>query len=73
MIIRKYKPEDCPELIKLFREPVRSVNARDYSPEQLYAWTDNGKTPEDWNNSFLKNYTVVADDGIIKGCRRQPR
>ncbi|MCM1314833.1 MAG: GNAT family N-acetyltransferase [Prevotella sp.] len=67
MIIRKYKPSDCPELIRLFRETVHTVNAYDYTPEQLTAWTDNNKTPEEWNNSFMEHYTVVAVDGIIKG------
>ena len=67
MIIRKYKPSDCPELIKLFRDTVHTVNAHDYTHEQLTAWTDNNKTLEDWNNSFMEHYTVVAFDGIIKG------
>lgn len=65
--IRKYKPSDCPELIRLFRETVHTVNADDYTPEQLTAWTDNNTTPEEWNNSFMEHYTVVAVDGIIKG------
>ena len=67
MIIRKYKPSDCLQLIRLFHETVHTVNAPDYTPEQLSAWTDNNRTPEEWNNSFMEHYTVVADDGIIKG------
>ncbi|MDE6833651.1 MAG: GNAT family N-acetyltransferase [Ruminococcus sp.] len=67
MIIRKYEPSDCPELIQLFRETVHTVNALDYTPEQLTAWTDNNRTLEDWNKSFIEHYTIVADDGIIKG------
>ena len=67
MIIRKYKPSDCMELIRLFRDTVYTVNANDYTPEQLSVWADNNRTPEEWNNSFTEHYTIVAVDNIIKG------
>ncbi len=38
MIIRKYKNEDCDSVANLFYETVHSVNAKDYSAEQLSAW-----------------------------------
>lgn len=67
MIIRKYNPEDCPELIKLFRETVCTVNAKDYSPEQLDTWLSGGKNQEDWNKSLSEHYTIVAEENIIIG------
>ncbi len=36
MYLRRYKNEDLPELITLFKETVRSVNAKDYLYEHLY-------------------------------------
>ena len=35
MVIREYKPADCRALAELFYETVHSVNARDYTEEQL--------------------------------------
>lgn len=43
MLIRKYKPEDCRTLSRLFYHTVHTVNAKDYSQEQLKAWS-----PERW-------------------------
>lgn len=67
MIIRKYVPEDCPELIKLFCETVCTVNSEDYSPVQIDAWLSGDRSCEDWNKSFLSHYTVVAEENIITG------
>jgi len=67
MIIRQYKSDDCPKLIELFCETVRTVNAKDYSQEQITAWLSNNRSPEDWNNSFLEHCTIVAEKDIIIG------
>ena len=37
MILRKYKPSDCPEMAELFYNTVHTVNAKDYTKEQLDA------------------------------------
>lgn len=39
MQIRKYRPSDCRELAELFYDTVHTVNAGDYTKEQLDAWT----------------------------------
>ena len=31
MIIREYKPEDCPQIAELFYNTVHTVNAKDYT------------------------------------------
>lgn len=67
MIFREYRPEDCPELIRLFRETVRTVNAKDYSQIQIEAWLSGGRSPDDWNESFSEHYTIVAEEDIITG------
>ena len=38
MIIRPYQPEDCEALARLFYETVHTVNAKDYTEQQLNAW-----------------------------------
>ena len=68
MIIRKYVSEDCKQLADLFYETVHSVNAKDYTSEQLYAWADGSADLEMWDKSFIEHYTLVAvKDGYIVG------
>ncbi len=61
MILRDYTPSDCKTLAELFFNTVHIVNANDYSEEQLNAWATGSIDLEQWNRSFLSNYTVVAE------------
>lgn len=65
--IRKYEPTDCLSLANLFYDTVHTVNARDYTKEQLNVWATGNVDLEAWNNSFLAHYTVMAvtDDKIV--------
>lgn len=38
MILRSYKIRDCKKLINLFYNTVHTVNAKDYTSEQLDVW-----------------------------------
>lgn len=60
MYLRKYHPSDCAALAALFYETVHTVNAKDYSPEQLDAWADVQVDLNAWNESFLAHNTYVA-------------
>lgn len=67
MELREYCPLDCTELARLFYQTVHTVNAGDYTPRQLDAWADGRVDLVDWNRSFLRHYTLVAqeEDQII--------
>ena len=66
--IREYRPEDCPEITRLFYQTVHTVNARDYTEAQLDAWADGHPDLEAWNRSLLAHYSLVAiKDGRIAG------
>lgn len=68
MIIRNYIPSDCEHLAKLFHQTIHTVNAKDYTAEQLDAWSDGHIDLEIWNQSFLEHYTVVAlENDMIVG------
>ena len=68
MEIRRYQKSDCKILIDLFYNTVHTINARDYSQEQLDVWATNNINLEKWNQSFLEHVTLVAIcDGIIVG------
>ena len=64
MQIRKYRPSDCRELAELFYDTVHTVNAGDYTKEQLDAWTTGHVDLEAWDRSFREHHTLVAlEDG----------
>ena len=68
MRIRNYQPLDCKELTELFYNTVHTVNARDYTKEQLNAWATGDVDIEKWNQSLLEHYSIVAvDDNKIIG------
>ncbi|MEZ0453242.1 GNAT family N-acetyltransferase [Sphingobacterium thalpophilum] len=66
MEIRRYQPSDLQQISQLFYDTVHTVNARDYSPEQLDAWATGQLDLAAWNSSFLAHYTLVAliDDQV---------
>lgn len=63
MTLRTYKPSDCAALADLFYHTVHTVNANDYTEEQLDAWASETVDLAAWNRSFLTHDTVVAIDG----------
>lgn len=68
MLIRPYRPEDLKEITELFYQTVHTVNARDYTPEQLDAWADGAPDLEGWNRSLLAHTALVAvEQGRIAG------
>ena len=67
MILRRYKPEDLPQITKLFYDTVHTVNAEDYSEDQLNVWAG-VIDAEHWNASLTAHHSLVVEDhGIILG------
>lgn len=60
MEIRSYRQEDIKVIAELFYNTVHSVNAADYTDEQLDAWADGNINLEAWDRSFRKHMTLVA-------------
>ncbi len=68
MVIRGYQTLDCKALAELFYNTVHTVNAKDYTEEQLDAWATGNVDLEKWNKSFEEHYSLVAvDDEMIIG------
>jgi len=63
MLIRGYQPPDCKALAELFYNTVHTVNAKDYTKEQLDAWASGAVDLEKWNRSFEEHNSLVAVDG----------
>ncbi|MEC0247583.1 GNAT family N-acetyltransferase [Paenibacillus chitinolyticus] len=71
MEIRKFQVSDIRAIVSLFYETVHSVNKKDYTQEQLHAWTFQEEEElrlESWKDSMSRNITYVAlNDGKIVG------
>lgn len=68
MYLRRYKNEDLKELITLFKETVHTVNAKDYSPEEIKAWTFSKSDFSEWEQSLSEHYSFVAvENAVIVG------
>ena len=61
MNVRPYKPEDTAALARLFTETVHSVNAADYSREQLAAWAPDPPDIEHWRRRLGERLVFVAE------------
>lgn len=63
MQLRAYRPSDRKELAELFYRTVHTINAKDYTPEQLDVWATGQIDLEAWGQSLQQHYSVVAVDG----------
>ena len=68
IIIRPLHADDAPQLLRLFKETIRQVNAADYSPAQIAAWASDEVSETDWAARFSGRFVVVAEaKGDIAG------
>ena len=66
--IRLYYPGDLDRLVALFTATVRSVNSRDYTPEQVAAWAPIPPDLERWRTRLAALRVWVAEmDGELVG------
>ena len=54
MIIREYQSSDCKALTELFYNTVHTVNAKDYTKEQLDAWATGKVDLKKWKKEDTK-------------------
>ena len=68
MMLRKYQSSDCKEIAELFYHTVHTVNAKDYTPEQLHVWATGQVDLNQWDQSFQAHYAMAAvENGILVG------
>ena len=66
--IREYRPSDCKYLAELFYQTIHSINAKDYTDEQLNVWATGNVDINEWNLSLSEHFSPVAiKGGIIAG------
>src|SRR4029077_9248988 len=61
--LRPFRPDDAPVLLALFRDTIRRVNSRDYSPAQIVAWASDDIDTVSWFGRFTGRYVPVAEEG----------
>lgn len=68
MLIREYQPSDGKEITELFYNTVHTVNAKDYTKEQLDVWATGQVDLEKWNQSLQEHYSIVViENEVIVG------
>ncbi|MBP1930851.1 GNAT family N-acetyltransferase [Ammoniphilus resinae] len=71
MEVRRFIDSDIGQIVSLFYETVHSINAQDYTQEQLHAWapTDEKRIKMvSWKDSMNNNIAYVAEiKGVIVG------
>jgi putative acetyltransferase len=60
--VRPYRPDDAPALLALFRDTIRCVNSRDYSPAQVAAWASDDIDAAYWAGRFAGRFVPVAEE-----------
>ena len=60
--LRLYRPDDAPALLALFRDTIRRVNSRDYSPMQIAAWASDDIDQVAWFARFTERIVAVAEE-----------
>src|SRR5438034_4109387 len=60
--LRPYRRDDAPALLALFRDTIRCVNSRDYSPAQIAAWASDNIDTGSWFGRFTGRYVPVAEE-----------
>lgn len=58
--LRQYEVTDLNEIWQLFYDTIHSVNAADYTEEQLSAWATSNIDTEKWGKNAISENTVVA-------------
>lgn len=62
IILRPFQPTDAPALLALFRDTIRRINCRDYSPMQIAAWASDDIDTHSWFGRFNGRFVPVAEE-----------
>jgi putative acetyltransferase len=60
--LRPFRLDDAQVLLTLFRDTIRRVNSRDYTPDQIRAWASDDIDPQVWAGRFAGRFVAVAEE-----------
>ncbi len=66
MKIREASEADVSDILNLFESTIRSVNAKDYTPEQIEVWAS-AKDKETWSSKIKDQwfYVAISDHHVV--------
>lgn len=74
MHLREYHPDDLAEVVQLFCQAVRQVNCRDYTSEQIAAWSPDPPDLHAWAQRLAQRLVLICEnEGKIVGFLRADR
>ena len=59
---RQALPEDLDNILLLFKETIETINAKDYSYEQIRAWSNGAYKKEKWLVKIKEQFFLIASD-----------
>ena len=73
--IRKALPEDVDAVSRLFRKTIKTVNAKDYDPVQLNAWSAKYENRDWWMDCIRSDYFLIVEEQfrILGFCSVSPK
>lgn len=63
--IRKYRSTDIEEILGLFYETVHTINAKDYTNDQLNVWATRNEDLAAWDISLQNHLTYITTEGNL--------
>jgi putative acetyltransferase len=68
ILIRSADKNDLPAITELFRSTIQTVNAKDYTKEQIEVWSSGADNAERWSQSIKNQHFIVAEiEGTLVG------
>ena len=58
--VRQMESSEVAKTLDLFKNTIRKINSRDYTPKQIEAWINPERTLESWEQSFTGKQAMVA-------------
>lgn len=68
ILVREYKTEDAPYLVKIYYNTIHKINIRDYTEEQVNVWApETSLEVNGWTEKFerIKPFVAVIDNVIV--------
>lgn len=60
ILIQRAKITDLPAILKVFSDTIKIVNLKDYTQEQVSAWSERGIVNKVWKDRINKDYFIIA-------------
>lgn len=70
--LRAASTNDIPEIIKMYKDTVRTVNAKDYTPAQIEVWAEGAENKARWESAINEQYFVLAEEHTTPGLKPDP-